>query len=64
MSGISQPEHDAGYEDITYPYHGNTAFGRSIREAEKLFGHISVLRAEQAWYGVTVVYKKLPEKDL
>jgi hypothetical protein len=61
---ISQPEEDAGYRTITFPYHGNTAFGRSIRESERMYKHIDVLRVFQDWAGTTVVYKKLPEREL
>jgi hypothetical protein len=63
MNDISDPEEDAGYRTLTYPFHGNEGFGKAIRDVEKLYGNISVLRVFQGWAGTTVVYKKVEKNE-
>lgn len=55
---VSDPEQRDGYLTVTYPYSGNSAFGRAIKDAEELFGEITVMRVHQGWYGTTITYKE------
>lgn len=58
MNGISEIEESAGVGSITYPYTGNSGYGRAIRDAEKTLGKIKVIRMEQiSWVGTTIIFQ-------